>query len=195
MKPTMMFVICFFLSSSSWAMGNKPPPSSDTNEAIKKLAQTFVMNPVIGAVEEQFLNAKTPVFTRNADGDMSFTNAVEPNRHYDCKIFYVLSRSNALVGPESTAWYQFSPWGDLLLINKAYEVYHRVHNYVPHYLPLKPDQTNELWGQDDNGTYYEALRVKKNGDLILMGFSDRFAWARQTPTSGDGRERGISPDD
>ena len=175
---SLALVVCTFQADSARAMGNRPSPSGDTNDALTKLGKTFILNPVIGLVEDQFINAKTPVFTRSPDGDISFTNAVIPGKRYDCKVFYVLSRPNALVGPESTTWYEFSQWSDTMLVNKSYEIYHRIHNYVPHYLPLKPEQNTEFWGQDDNGTYYEAVRVKKNGDLIVMGFSDKFAWAR-----------------
>ena len=38
----------------------------------------------------------------------------------------------------------------------------------------------EHWGQSTpEGNYYEAIRLKKNGDLLIAGFSQRFAWIRQ----------------
>ncbi|MBI4924358.1 MAG: hypothetical protein HY843_00420 [Bdellovibrio sp.] len=161
-----------------WAMGGKNP-SGDPGEAVKKLAQTFIMNPAIAIISDQFNNAKTPVFIRDSDGSITFTDAIVMDKHYDCRIFYSLSRSSMMVKPDDNIWYKFTKFSDIVLDNAAFSEFHRIKNYAPHYLPLKPEQNNEVWGFSTEQTYYEAIRVKKNGDLLIVGFSDKFAWIRQ----------------
>lgn len=159
------------------AMGKMKAPISDWDEILKRLSESLTMNPAVKLVQGLFLNAKEPIYT-NTDGELSFTDAIQAEKRYDCRVFYALSRQNALVGPESQTWYQFKRWSDVMLDNKAYDVYHRIKTYVPHTNPEKPEETNELWGMSDDRAYYESLRVRKNGDLMIMGYSERAAWGR-----------------
>lgn len=174
----LVLVCCSLQINFALAMGGKPG-SDNPADAIQKLAQSFIMNPQIAIIQDQFNNAKTPVFTRDEDGSISFSDAIVMNRRYNCRIFYALTRSSMMVKPDDNIWYEFNKFSDISLDNTAFNEFHRVKNFAPHYMPLKPEQNNELWGSSTEQTYYEAIRVKKNGDLLIIGFSDKYAWIRQ----------------
>jgi hypothetical protein len=172
----LVLIVCSLQSHSAWAMGGMKPPSSDLNDAIARLGKTFILNPAVAAVQDEFLNAKTPLFT--TEGGTAFTNAIALDQRYNCRIFYALGRQNALVQPDTNTWYQFKKYGALFLENKSFDENHRINYFLAHKIPEKPLEKNELWGANTESSYYEAIRVSNGGDLLVMSFSEKAMWAR-----------------
>ncbi|MEK6706324.1 MAG: hypothetical protein AABZ06_11100 [Bdellovibrionota bacterium] len=134
--------------------------------------ETITLNPYIMTLVKEFNNAIKPTHI-DTEGRVLIGDNIEMGKRYDCRVFYALSRNDAVVAPEGRSWYQFKRFGDLFLDNLSFSDNGRIKTFAPN-VAIE----NELWGQSFDKNYYEAIRVTKTGDLIIEAFAPKMAWAR-----------------
>lgn len=174
-------VFMLITSAQAFAMGGARVSDTDANDqaksaggiAIGEITGSLQLNPYVTALQKEFAEAIKPVSVNPANDRLMIGDNIQLEKRYDCRVFYALTQKNALLPTTSTTWYKFTKYGDLFLDNLAYLDTGKIKTFA-----ANPLIEGELWGQSDDHTVYEALRVTRAGDLIIETFSPESSWTR-----------------
>ncbi|MCM2322665.1 MAG: hypothetical protein NDJ90_05340 [Oligoflexia bacterium] len=176
--------VCLAGAPDSHAFGKRrsvaPPTENDggkgseqgADEASELLDKYLALNPYIVTLQKEFNAAAKPVQTDSA-GVTAIGEGIQFGKRYECRVYYALTKTDAIVPSMANTWYRFQKFGNLFIDNLAYLEVGRIRTYAPN-----ATMDNELWGQSEDKTYYEAIRVTTSGDLIIEAFTPKKVWVR-----------------
>jgi hypothetical protein len=183
------------LSVNSFAMGSSATitptatPTTDPNNGIVVIGNTIVeLNPYVQILQSQFKAATKPI-TSSTDNTIVVAtgNGIQLNETYNCRVYPIFTiSSSSNTSNSSASWYEFQLFGGIFLDNEAFMEGGKIKTFAS-----EPQFDNEVWGESQSGTYYEALRLNDNRDLLVEGFSPAATWIQValqligvSPTSG-----------
>jgi hypothetical protein len=166
-------IFAIISASSSFAMG--PSASGTAGNNIPIIGNTAIqLNPYIMVLQKEFQAATKPITSADNSIIVATGNGIVVGQRYNCRVFPALTNGTTqATQPSTTSWYQFQTFGGLFIDNEAYMDGAKIKTFASN-----PQLDNEVWGQSQDETYYEAIRLTTNRDLIIEGFAPAASWVQ-----------------